>query len=381
MPEDLSDAGDVLAARLAAIGIDPESDEPLNLPSAASASDSTDADDLVAQTIKAGEQEEETPEPAQPPAATPPAAATTDGEPAEPASAPPPVMAYLRDEYGVDFSNKYRSDEAFLQGILNLNRKIGERDEEAQLGRVLKEDPARVAQWLMQHQPQLFPKPEPQAQQQPAAKPTENGEFDPKWIAALQLKSDVDPATKQALTDWITNQQLMHTPVGRELKELRARVSEIDQLKAMLAQGVHQQSGVDVDGKLAAFQQEQAAKEFVNANPWLFSETNGVRVLSPEGFVYKQALEKAHQGGATFEMAKEYADLALAKHRSSKAPAANGKPSPTKSPAAARTPAAAVPTPDDDGFDWAPDGMDMNEAIVRNLKKQGIYDAYAALYS
>lgn len=367
MPDtDLSDIGDVLAARFAEIGVDPDSDQPLNLPS--NVSTDSPADDLVAHTVEAGETHE--PEaPAQtPPAAapTPAAPAITAGEPTEQPSAPPAVMAYLRDKYGEDFSKKYQSDEAFLQGVLNLNKKIGERDEEAQLGRVLRDDPARVAQWLRQQRPDLFPAPQAPPPQPTNGKPADPSEFSPEWIAALQLKEGVDPATRKQIADWLTNQQLMHTPIGQQLQQTR---SELEQLKAALAQGQHQPPSVDVDGKLAAFQQEQAAREFVNTNPWLFTETNGVRVLSPEGFVYKSALEKAHQGGATFEMAKEFADLALAKHRS-RQPAANGngKPSPTTNPAAARTPAPAVPSAEQ-GYDWAPDGMDLNELLHRNLKR------------
>jgi hypothetical protein len=376
MPEDtdLSDIGDVLASRLAAIGVDPEGDAPLNLPSSVSTDEPAPAgDDLVAQTLKLGEQEDTTPDSSPPAAVAPSAAEPVTPAAQEPtASAPPAVMAYLRDKYGADFSAKYTSDEAFLQGVINLNKKIGERDEDAQVGRVLKEDPARVAQWLQQTYPQLFPKPEPQPE---PAKPT-NGKpqgFSPAWLKAMQIKPGVDPAIQAEIEQWAQNEALAHTPIGQQLQQTRA---ELDQLKQILAQGLPQQPGVDVDSRLAAFQQGQAAKEFVNANQWLFSETNGVRVLSPDGFVYKQALEEAHRGGASFEMAKKYADNALAVHRSRAAPVAP-KPSPTTNPAAARQPAAAVPSTDDKQ-EWVRDGEDLEAALFRNLKREGLLESLGA---
>lgn len=376
MPDtDLSDIGDVLASRLAEIGVDPEGDAPLNLPSSATSNDTPAGDDLVAQTLKAGEQHDDATPPAQtPPAASAPVAtATTAAAATDSASAPPAVMAYLRDKYGADFSQKYQSDEAFLQGVINLNRKLGERDEEAQLGRVLKEDPARVAQWLVQQRPDLFPKPEPKADPQPQAK-TPPTQFSPAWFKALAIKPDAPPELKAEIEQWAQNEALANTPIGQQLRQTQA---ELNQLKQYLSQGAPQAVG-DVDAKLAAFQQEQAAKEFITVNQsWLFTENNGVRVLSPDGFIYKQALEEAHQSGAPFEMAKKYADNALAVHRAKHA--SNGTKAPAVPAAAARQPAPAVPATEDTK-DWIRDGEDLEAALFRNLKREGLLDSLAQAY-
>lgn len=368
---DFSDIGDVLASRFAEIGIDPESEAPLNLPATAVAEpvETTDSDDLVARTLAAGD---ETPPETPDTQATPPVAPPSQPVAAEVSSTPPAVMAYLRDKYGADFSAKYTSDEAFLQGVLNLNKKIGERDEDAQLGRVLKESPDRVAAHLMQNYPQFFQRNEPAPQPAaPQAKPVDAAQFSPEWIAALQLKEGVDPKTRKEIATWLENQHLAQSPIGKELQSTRA---ELDQIKQMLMQGgAPQQQGPDVKAELAAFQQVQAAKEFVNTNPWLFTEVNGARVLSPDGFVYRQALETAQNGGANFEMAKEYADTKLAAHRARSVVTAPAK-TPVNSPAAARQPAPAVPSTEETR-DWIRDGEDLASALHRNLKRDGLLQA------
>jgi hypothetical protein len=369
MPEDsLSDIGDVLAARFADIGIDPESSEPLNLPSA-EPTKSTDAD-LIAQVVA----EDDAPAPVTHPTTAPVAApATAPAAPVPPTAGPPSVMAYLKDKYGEDFSAKYQSDEAFLQGVLNLNKRIGQRDEDAQLGRVLKDQPDVAIRFLQQQRPDLFPQPQaPTPQPAPAQAPADASQFSPEWIASLQLKEGADPRVKQDIAKWLTNQQLVASPIGQELAQTKAQIAE---LKQMLAQGVNQPQGPDVRAELAAFQQGQAAKEFINANEsWLFTNTNGVRVLSPEGFVYKQALESAHQGGMPFETAKEFADAKLALHRAKAAPKPNGATTPTTNAAAARQPAPATPQADG-SYDYFREGEDLEAALTRNLKHFGYYDA------
>lgn len=369
MPDtDLSDIGDVLATRFAEIGIDPNSEAPLNLPSATAA----EPVDLVQKTLEAGEQADAAPEPkpVEPAATAPVADATTTAAAQEPtASAPPAVMAYLREKYGEDFSSKYQSDEAFLQGVINLNKRIGQRDEDAQLGRLLKERPDQIAAKLVEHYPHLFPQPKA-PEPQPAPQPQSDDEFSLDWLRSLQVKDGADPAVRQKIEQWVQNRALAASPVG---KELQATKAELAKIKEMLAQGVPHQ-GSEVDFKLDALRQEQAAKEFLNANAsWMFTEVNGVRALSPEGFVYREALAAAHQGGANFEMAKDYADAKLAAHRAKHAANGNGKAT-TTNPAIARQAAPAVPQPET-SYDWQRDGEDLGESLYRNLKHFGLMEA------
>lgn len=371
---DLSDIGDVLAARFAEIGLDPDSDAPLNLPTASATATADTPSDLIAKAIST----EDAATPAAPTPIAPPVDTTQPAAPAAPvtADAPPNVMAYLRDKYGADFTGKYQSDEQFLQGVLNLNKKIGERDEEAQLGRMLREEPARVLAHLQRDMPHLFPQPQaaPQPTQQTAA-PADSGQFDMSWLNALQVKEGTPQEVRRQITEWATNQQMANSPLAKQLQEQRA---EVAQLKQMLAQGQGQSPVAEVDARLQTFQQQQEAQAFLNSNAdWLFTTTNGVRTLSPEGFVYRQALEAASQGGANFTLAKDYADKARANWRArNSAPAA---PAPAIPPTAARTPTPAIPAPEQ-RTDWARDGEDLATALYRNLTRELGRDQLASTF-
>lgn len=127
--------------------------------------DSAPADDLPA---------DPEPEPAQPesPAAGP------ETSPVEPPvqqtnqTAPTGSLFDAFKSRGLDFTNKYTSEESLIDGLSHLVRKFGERNELAQLGQFVLQYPQQAAQWLNE---QLGNK-------QPAQQPTKPAAEQP-WLA------------------------------------------------------------------------------------------------------------------------------------------------------------------------------------------------------
>jgi len=113
-------------------------------------------------------------EPPQPGAQAPPEPPQGGTEPPTepPPSAPPPEDSQWLKQFqartGVDLSGKYANDEAAQHGIANLVKLMGVRDQDAQIGRMLRDNPAGVYQYLQQ---QFGPPPQQPQQQQPEPTP------------------------------------------------------------------------------------------------------------------------------------------------------------------------------------------------------------------
>lgn len=134
------------------------------------------------------------------------------------ASKTPPEGETLFDEVlretGIDYRGKYASEAELKRGLMHAARTIGERNDDAVYGRLLRSDPAKVYAYLQQKmgfggfQPQVQPPAPPvqqQQQQSPAPQqlpPQQQQVFDPQpewnegWLQILAADDNGNPVLK-----------------------------------------------------------------------------------------------------------------------------------------------------------------------------------------
>lgn len=362
------DFGSMLAANFQAAGVDPNSDAPV-ITEPLDTTNSPSGDDPSALIDKFTQPQTETPE-ATPPAQT--SAAPTTQTPPE--ANTPQVMDYLRDKYGADFSKKYANDEAFLQGVLNANKRLSERDDDAVLGKMVYQQPDKVVDWLKQQRPDLFPQPKLDAPE--PTKTTKTPEFtaqqtsslDPEWLQYIErgrIAQDAPADVKRGLTQWWNEQQVARTPLGQKYAAMEAELASI---KAALANPQQpQQPQMDVDAKLAAFRQQAMAEDFVrtNADKMFNVDANGVRTWKPDYHHWYQALNTAHAKGMDFDTAFQFAETARENFNLKRQPAAPAT-SPATNELARRTPNPSRPNPEQT-VDLIREGEDLKTSLYRQF--------------
>ncbi|HRV17855.1 MAG TPA: hypothetical protein P5317_07575 [Myxococcota bacterium] len=100
----------------------------------------------------------------------------TTGEPCQTCSKE--LMQYVKEEFGVDFSDKYSDDSALLKGLIEAQKMIGKRDEASQLvGALVQRYGQEGLMQLLQGAP-----PQQQTQEPQTAPPQEQLEWDPTWL-------------------------------------------------------------------------------------------------------------------------------------------------------------------------------------------------------
>lgn len=290
----------------------------------------------------------ETPDPA-PVTATPEPAVDPAAPPVDPTPTPPVESPFagitqkIKERYGEDLTAKYRDDEAAIQGLLHASRKIGERDERAQLGQLLMDRPDLVAQRLMQQMPHLFQ--QETQQHEPTAHKT-NGTpsagFKPEWLPYLTPAANIPQAVKSEMEVWLNDLQVQRAPSYQALKN---ELDAIKQQYGAIAQQVPQVQQLNQQ-QIEALRAQQLADSIVerNAERWYRRDANGQVVgHTPEGYLMIQGLTAAQQAGITdLQQALRYADMHVKTTRpQSAAPQAPAKtPGLTHSPNTSASPAA-----------------------------------------
>lgn len=95
---------------------------------------------------------------------------TTEGDSEGP---PTSILSYVDETYSTKFRDKYKSDEDFLAAIPHLTKKLGERDELAEIGKRFKEHEAEFQAWMQWNGQQQQPPPQADGEQAP--------EWNPAW--------------------------------------------------------------------------------------------------------------------------------------------------------------------------------------------------------
>jgi hypothetical protein len=168
---------------------------------------------------------------AEPPPEQPAADAQSTQQPAQPGSEAGKTKTLFDRfrERGIDFSTKYRDEEALVEGLANLARKIGERNEYAELGRFVQERPAEALAWIQSQLQQSQGSP-PAAQQQPpqttSAQQAEvikllKTEYDPEWLNQVEYDEQGNLVAKPGAEPGIVPKLLK---AQREMRKLQERL-------------------------------------------------------------------------------------------------------------------------------------------------------------
>lgn len=361
------DLGESTRAAMSAAGIDLSNDAPLVTPGMAQAAAPAEANQFE-KALAAAENGEPI-EPAKS-AAAPPAEVPAPETPVE--TPRTETLEYLKTRYGMDLTGKYKSDDDLLQAHVNLTKKIGERDEYANLGRLAATEPHKLIELYRQRgvipaeQPPE-PKVEPKQEVTPTlAAPEWNEEWN-RWIERGQLAADTPPQVLKEIKAYSEAKAFAKSPViqkmAAELAELRALKTQPQQ-PTLDPQALQQQIIADVQGK------QWAAQVLEKNAHWLFKP--GTRDLTMEGQIWRDTL--AHYDGRVEpDEAIRIADERIALNRLRSAVAAPPPAAPNKV-ATQRQPEPARPATDGEGFLGDPmrDGEDLGTAAKRRLKQLGI---------
>lgn len=205
--------------------------------------------------------------------------------------------------------SKYQSVDDFLEGVVHLSRKLGERDQIAAYGQQMLDDPLAVYNHLQNYLTQSgkLPKQEQQAAQNKPLR-SDIPEYDEKWHDVLfkadgTLKEDADPAIARKYANW---QEWM-------VKESRRLVSNPTEylrplLQEEMAKIAKQTAGEEI-GKVRAEQEqyarltaaqraeyETAQSLLVEDAQWIFKNPqNWKEGLTPAGQEFKKWVEYAEQ--------------------------------------------------------------------------------------
>jgi hypothetical protein len=146
---------------------------------------------------------------------------------------------------------RYKSPEDLVEGHLNLRKKLSERDQEAELGRLARENPQAILDWYKQQAPQLFENTPPVAEAVVAPDDLEMELL--KYVAVDKMPPDL----RKRAESWAAQKQIEKVPIVQSLKQ------EIAALKQQLGkapevtpesvdQTVHQRLAFQAEANKAA---------------------------------------------------------------------------------------------------------------------------------
>lgn len=200
-------------------------------------------------------------------------------------SSTPGFRDRFKQKYGIDLSSKYQTDEQAEYGLANAFQLVGKRDQDAEVGRLLRDNPAVVIDHLRQSYPDAFGQPAPQQAKQNGAP-----EWDDEWVNQVEKNADghiiakagVDPAVATKFNKyarWYEKRQRDLTNNFESLVEEKARTIAREEAEKIAQQTFQQGFG----------QHAQAAKAagwFEQNKSWMFSGGDYQQGYTPEGRAY-----------------------------------------------------------------------------------------------
>lgn len=260
--------------------------------------DSSSEDGLVAAAPDA----DETPEPAAPvtPETPPPTAPTPEPDPFAEA------FFERAARSGLDLKGKYKTADDAIAGLTNAARLVGQRNELAELGRQLQEDPkAFYARMKTFFEPEQA-KPAPTAAVTPAVDPSV-----PEWNDAWRDLFDdsgkpivgADPSIIKKVAkyqSWLQEEQLalVRDPLGKLLPKLQPQIEQLAQKKAeeLFAQRQQEES----QRQALADQHYEAESLIRTVAPWAYEGGDVTkRVPTEAGKIFHQFVTIAETPDAT----------------------------------------------------------------------------------
>jgi len=326
------------------------------------------ADEVAAAMLAASEQQETPPSqesPAEtPPETTEPSAEETAAQPAESGQTEPAAEGGEADVFNQALSNisqyagsnwdkKYKSFDQWVMGMRNLERRIGERDADAEFGRQVRQYEREFQDFLQSRQ---APQPARQGQPQPTSDLPPYEQFQ-QWVDEVEREGDqASPEARRQVAR--INREL----VRRLYQQQQNPQAMLEQLQGYIAPLV-QQSTQQVAGDIRRNQsQQQMVDQFREQHKsWLFvGGQPGVENFTPDGYRLSQYGNELMAQGIPIGNALQMAYDRLYRERSEQQrqqEAAAIKPKPVK-PAAQHQPAVAAPA-----------GGDPEETYREDLRK------------
>ncbi len=286
---------------------------------------------------------------------------------------PTQLIRWMKERLGADYAEKYQDDLELLRGLDNAVRLIGQRNEDAQLGRLLREDPEAARRYLEQvagvtDEPQQEPAAAGRQAQQRQAEALGAPRWDPKWEylfdAEGKPRPDADPAEVRKAQKWATDFRRWQIEFAQNPEE-------------KLAPLVEQKAREILQQELGAYHYQMTdqmkAQQFLEQNKdWLFEGGQVGGELSEAGRLFQEGLQEAAamnlQGhDAMVRYATNYA-LASVKLERVNAPPGDTKP-PSNPQGARHQPSTAVPEPEDEPD--LKDGQTLEQAIASVFDRFG----------
>lgn len=235
----------------------------------------------------------------------------TDGEPEDP-------YGYIFEaarEAGYDLRTKYKTGKDALNGLLNAQRLIGRRDQDAELGRRLKPYYSEIEEYISQ---KLSPAAKPDDGQGKTRAPYEIPQLPPgvmRYVGRdengqLAVGENAPPEIRNAFQEWMRAREDFSWGITTD-----PQGTLINPLREQLRQEIRQEVLGEVMGTIEQ-RESQARAEAVNrqilaeVSPWLWEkDANGNRLMgydsngneapiyTPKGHQYAQAMHTLAQGG------------------------------------------------------------------------------------
>lgn len=210
----------------------------------------------------------------------------------EPKDSPPTDFFETAKTKYPDTIGRYKSAEEMVEGHLNLRRKLSERDENAELGRIARENPQAILDWYKQAAPQLFEQPIVAE----AVTPPDDLELELlKYVAVDKMP----PELRKRAEAWATAKQVEKIPVVQALK------SEIAELKKQLGKPpeVTQEYVEQTVDQRTAFQADaNKAAQYVHSHrKGLFTDGDPSKGFNNVGREWAQGAKWAEERGCSVD--------------------------------------------------------------------------------
>jgi hypothetical protein len=269
------------------------------------------------------------------------------------------LIEEFKTKHGMDFGEKYKTDEELKVGLLHAASMVGRRDEDAVRWRQFSENPdAYLQQWG-------YSKAQQQAQADQAKEDPKKGtpEYDPIWQSQVErdprtgaiigVKAGVDPtvagklrsaedfATQRQMQLIFQPEQVLHPLLEQETKRIREEIEK------------------EVTGRMQAAREEQEVLNWVqreDTRKWLFTEGDPKKGFSQEGAQFFAFVKEAPQRmkipekdtQALIDYAHDQMELSYYRNQAKQATAPKQTKT-TQTTAAATQPNVAAPPEDDEG--------------------------------
>lgn len=220
------------------------------------------------------------------------------------------LLDYVRDRFGVDLGRKYQNGEQAIQGLLNAARLVGQRSQEAELGRRFAGYETEFQQFLRERQEQAAKQAQVVGQQQaqePWWNPPAYDESWQRWISRdaegnATLREDTPLEVRRAIEERRTYlerwQHQLHTDPAKALQ------APLEQFRQQVRDEVLE----EIRWQQQQQQQTQYASQFVNQNAeWIYQKAGngdyvrdfqtGAPVPTQAGAYFIQSLMQLNQGG------------------------------------------------------------------------------------